>query len=139
MIVIQNSVFKQYLATLKEREVAPSLHADYTKWLRYYLNFCDMYQVRGDNHKRLGLFMEKLNGKHEPEEQRQLALHAVSLFFESQEPTTADLDGDDTKASQVSEMNAAGPESEAMPVQVHQSARGMRVSQYNDAGYQVSA
>ena len=47
MIVIQNSVFKQYLATLKEREVAPSLYADYTKWLRYYLNFCAMYQVHG--------------------------------------------------------------------------------------------
>lgn len=34
-----------------------------------------------------------MKGKHEPEEQRQLALHAISLFFESQESATAGLPG----------------------------------------------
>lgn len=42
-------------------------------------------------------------------------------------------------ASQFAEMNAAGYETEAMPVQVPQSARSMRVSRYNDAGFQMKS
>ena len=45
MIPIPDDILKQYEAVLKKRAVAISLHADYKKWLRYYLDFRSKYPL----------------------------------------------------------------------------------------------
>jgi hypothetical protein len=53
MINIQNSVFDNYVASLKKQEIPPALHADYKKWLRYYLDFCAKYVESVDKSERI--------------------------------------------------------------------------------------
>jgi hypothetical protein len=62
-------------------EVAPSSHAEYLQWLRYYLDYCDKDQVTCAKSERVRLFCEKLREKKQTPEQKQRAAHAVPLYF----------------------------------------------------------
>lgn len=84
MINIDNMVFDNYVAVLKKREIPPALHADYKKWLRYYLDFCAKYVVTADKSERLDQFIEKLRSKKQSETQCRQATLAVSVYFEMQ-------------------------------------------------------
>lgn len=63
MLLIPNEVFNRYVAHLKKYGVADASHADYRKWLRYFLDFCDKYPVPDAKSNRVRLFCEKLRDK----------------------------------------------------------------------------
>ena len=82
MLLIPNTVFTKYVAHLKKREIPVDLFAEYKKWLRYFLDFCDKYPVPEDKSERVRLFCGKLKDKKQTKEQQKRAAHAVSLYFE---------------------------------------------------------
>ena len=82
MLLIPNSVFNRYVVYLNQRGIKAGLNAEYKKWLRYYLDFCDKYPVPDAKSERVRLFCEKLRNKKQSEAQRERAAHAVSLYFE---------------------------------------------------------
>ena len=71
-----------YLAYLGKRGVPVSRFAEYKKWLRYYLDFCDKYPVPDAKSERVRLFADKLRGKKQSQAQLERAAHAVALYFE---------------------------------------------------------
>ncbi len=82
MIAIPSSILSRYENVLKRNEFSSACIANSKKWLRYYHDYCEKYPVPDDNSERVRLFCEKLREKKQPEQQRQQAAHAVSLFFE---------------------------------------------------------
>lgn len=84
MFIIPNTVLTHYAYLLKSNEIIGDRFADYKKWLRYYLDFCDKHPVPDAKSERVRMFCEKLREKKQNEQQRQQAAHAVSLYFEMQ-------------------------------------------------------
>lgn len=132
MLLVPRDLYALYAAHLKLRDIVPSQHAEYKKWLRYFLDFCDKYSPPASKSERIRLFCEKLLEKRQTEAQRGRAAHAISLFFEMQDAEPANPDGvgypeevmADSVVSRVNE--SAG---EWLP-----SSRGS--SGYTEAGYQ---
>jgi hypothetical protein len=56
----------------------------YTKWLRFYWDFCQKYQHNPLYANSLPLFLKKLQDKQQSEQQQQEAHQAVSLFYAMQ-------------------------------------------------------
>lgn len=84
MLPIPNDISAQYQVVLDRRKVPVSLHADYRKWLRYYLDFRNKYPPPDSRSDHVRLFIGKLRDKKQSQEQQKQAAHALSLFFESQ-------------------------------------------------------
>ncbi|NTW87608.1 MAG: integron integrase [Desulfobulbaceae bacterium] len=84
MILIPNDLLLRYMSHLKVRGIEIARYAEYKKWLRYYLDFCDKYPVPEGLAERVRLFMGKLQSKKQSEAQRACAAHAISLYFEMQ-------------------------------------------------------
>lgn len=82
MIRIPDSIFSEYAAHLKNRNVPPARFSEYKKWLRYYLDFFCKYRLTDAKAERVRLFCEKLKEKKQTEDQRERAAHAISLFLE---------------------------------------------------------
>ncbi len=65
---------------------SPATHSQgilYTKWLRFYWDFCHKYRHDSFHSDSLPLFLKKLQDKHQSRQQKQ-AQQAVSLFYEMQ-------------------------------------------------------
>jgi integron integrase len=88
MQLISNDILAHYEAALKTRAVPVSRHAEYRKWLRYYLDFRSKYPFPDSKSEQVRAFIEKFRKKNQSHEQQQQAAHAVSLFFESQRQKT---------------------------------------------------
>jgi hypothetical protein len=84
MQLIPDDILAQYEAALTTRAVPVFRHAEYRKWLRYYLDFRSTYPLPDSQSGQVRAFIEKLRQKNQSSEQQQQAAHAVSLFFESQ-------------------------------------------------------
>jgi site-specific recombinase XerD len=84
MQLIPDDILAQYEAALKTRAVPVFRHAEYRKWLRYYLDFRSKYPLPDSQSGQVRAFIEKLRKKNQSHEQQKQAAHAVSLFFESQ-------------------------------------------------------
>jgi len=84
MLTLPTDILAQYEAVLKKRKVPVSFHADYRKWLSYYLDFRSKYQLPDSKSEQVRLFIGKLQDKKQSQEQQKQAAHALSLFFESQ-------------------------------------------------------
>lgn len=84
MQTIPADILEQYLAVLKKRAVPVFRHADYRKWLRYFLDFRSKYPLPEPGSEQVRLFIRKLQEKKQSPEQQKQAAHALSLFFESQ-------------------------------------------------------
>jgi integron integrase len=84
MQLIPDDILAQFEAALKTRAVSVSRHAEYRKWLRYYLDFRSKYPLPDSQSGQVRAFIEKLRKKNQSHEQQKQAAHAVSLFFESQ-------------------------------------------------------
>ncbi len=84
MQTIPADIWEQYSAVLKKRAVHVSHHADYRKWLRYYLDFQSKYSLPASRSEHVRLFIQKLREKKQTPEQQKQAAHALSLFFELQ-------------------------------------------------------
>jgi integron integrase len=83
MKTVPEDISKQYSAVLNKRAVPVSRHPDYRKWLRYFLDFQNKYQLPGPRSEQVRLFIQKLQDKKQSPEQQKQAAHAVSLYFES--------------------------------------------------------
>jgi len=96
MLKIPDNILVQYGAILTKKGLAVSVHSDYKKWLRYFLDFCGKYPVPDSKSERVRLFIQKLREKKQTPDQQKQAAHAVSLYFESiragLEPTLAIVD-----------------------------------------------
>lgn len=60
VLLIPKAIFKGYIDHLNKRKIPPTRFAEYQKWLRYYLDFCDKYPVPSNKADRIRLFCEKL-------------------------------------------------------------------------------
>lgn len=60
MISISPDILEQYDVVLKRRGIPASRHADYKKWLRYFLDYCGKYSVPASKSDQVRLFVEKL-------------------------------------------------------------------------------
>jgi hypothetical protein len=78
---IPSDILTQFEAVLKKRAVPVSRHADYRKWLRYYLDFRGKYTLPDSKAEHVRLFIEKLREKNQTHEQQKQAAHALSLFL----------------------------------------------------------
>jgi len=81
MIQIPPHLFSQYRSFCADNGVNGNDFADYQKWLRYFLDFCEKYRITGNDAERAGLFLDKLRQKGQSEEKRQQAGKAVSCYF----------------------------------------------------------
>lgn len=79
---IPNDILEQFFAVLKKRAVPASRHADYRKWLQYFLDFKNKYSLPETRSEQVRLFVQKLRDKKQTPEQQKQAAHAVSLYFE---------------------------------------------------------
>jgi hypothetical protein len=84
MQVIPTDILEQYSAILKKRAVPLYRYADYRKWLRYFLDFRCKHPMPESRSEQVRLFVLKLREKKQSPEQQKQAVHALSLFFESQ-------------------------------------------------------
>ena len=162
MLLVPNAVFTQYEAILKKRRIAISRFAEYKKWLRYYLDFCDKYPVPDSKSERVRLFTEKLREKKQSEAQRERAAFAVSLYFEMQKqeyPAAGSRDecskpgcGEesisyesikkDSTAEQITVQTSPHPERHPQPLpqdNFQPSRPIVRSSFYTEAGYEVKS
>jgi hypothetical protein len=150
MLLVPSTLYAQYAAHLKSCEIPAAHHSEYKKWLRYFLDFCAKYAPSESKSQQVHLFCEKLRDKRQSEAQRERAAHAVSLFFEMQQPSVpANSDGieysDGGKAvndgvSAVNEpsgswLPSSDPASASPEPRQLSTARG--ASGYAEAGYQV--
>lgn len=120
MIQLPSHLFKQYQSFSADNGVSDNEFADYLKWLRYFLDFSEKYQITGDDKQRIDSFLDKLRQKGQSEARRQQAGQAVLLYF-------------------TMIRSGAGNESSARPappVQLGQTDNSSRKSLYNVAGYQ---
>jgi len=155
MITIPNEVFAKYIAYLNKTGVPASSYAEYKKWLRYYLDFCDKYPVPESKSERVRLFTDKLQDKKQSLALRQRAANAVSLYYQMEKQETREehessssLSGDEpyendhVKPKPLSaETAGAYRQPQTVPqalTQAHpQQFRTIaRTSNYNEAGYQ---
>ncbi len=66
---IPRDILTQYEAVLKKRAVTVSRHADYRKWLRYYIDFRGKYALPDSKSDQVRLYIEKLQEKNQTPEQ----------------------------------------------------------------------
>jgi hypothetical protein len=78
MILLPRHLLDQYRSFFANSGFMDRDVADYLKWLRYFFDFCEKYQVAGDEEERCTLFLGKLKQKGQAEEKRQQAQHAVT-------------------------------------------------------------
>lgn len=81
---IPRDILTEFEAVLKKKAVPAARHADYRKWLMYYLDFKGKYSLPESRSEHVRLFIEKLKKKNQSPEQQKQAAHALSLFFETQ-------------------------------------------------------
>lgn len=83
MQLIPSDIWATYSAVLKKRAIPVTRHADYRKWLRYFLDFRSKYPLPTSRAEQVRLFIQKLHEKRQTPEQQKQAAHALSLYFET--------------------------------------------------------
>ena len=78
---IPKDILIQFDAILKQRNIPLSSHADYRKWLRYFLDYRAKYSPPDAKTDQVRLFAEKLRSKNQTAKQLEEAADAVSLLF----------------------------------------------------------
>lgn len=147
MLLIPNEVVARYTAHLKTVGIPAVHHADYRKWVRYFLDFCDKYPVSAVKSERVRLFCEKLQEKKQSERLREQAAHAVSLYFEMKQqeslkqlnmnaPVEPGEEGRKEIGLSEGESAAKKPSLESS-AELQQSLVSRSASPFREAGYQV--
>lgn len=149
MLLIPNAVFSRYAVHLNTRGVAPAQHADYKKWLRYFLDFCNKYPVPAAKSECVRLFCEKLRGKKQSERQQEQAAHALSLYFEMEQQESLKHFRENFISKPVQKvMKPVEPtegETAAKKIslksyeELHQATEPRSSSQFSEAGYRVKS
>jgi integron integrase len=84
MMPVPLPILTKFNAILEKQAVPSTLRADYKKWLRYFLDFCNKYSVPETRPDQVRLFIDKLREKKQTLAQQKQAAQAVSLYFEIQ-------------------------------------------------------
>jgi len=63
MLAIPSRLHTQFREYLRDKTVPPNTQAAYTKWLRYYLDFCQKYHCPHEDRASLPHFLQKLQDK----------------------------------------------------------------------------
>lgn len=121
MFQLPDQLTIQYREFLATRGVKVELLGEYLKWLRFFLDFCEKYEIEGLDTDRLRRFIQKLKEKNQSEDQRRRAYHAVSLYFEM-----LPFDNSSEKSAEMT----------AEPVLQKSAVSVARKSFYSEAGYQ---
>lgn len=87
MLNIPAALFTKYTLLLNQKSVPVSVHNNYKKWLRYYLDFCHKYCHRYVDRESLKHFMIKLHEKNQPLSMQEEAGKAVAIYYEMLEAT----------------------------------------------------
>ena len=82
MLKIPSALQTQFETCLRNTTMPKHVQAAYTKWLRYYLDFCQRYHFPHAQKESLPRFLHKLQEKKQTKAQQQQASHAVSLYYE---------------------------------------------------------
>ena len=82
MLQIPPKIRAQFDTMLIEKNIPKSAHADYRKWLRYYLDFCHTYHFDNSKKESLPHFIKKLNDKRQTIGQQKQAHQAISIYYE---------------------------------------------------------
>ena len=64
---IPDNIYKQYVPFLKQKEILSNQIPSYSKWLRYYLDFCNKYSHDTSLSNSLSHFIQKLKQKNQSE------------------------------------------------------------------------
>ncbi len=91
MLNIPAALFNKYSLLLNKESVPGSVHNNYKKWLRYYLDFCHKYCHPYADEESLKYFMIKLHEKNQSPAMQEEAAKAVSLYYEMLQPTSRSL------------------------------------------------
>ena len=81
MQTIPSDILAKFSAVLEKRAVPVSLHEDYKKWLRYYLDFRSKYNLPDSRSEHVRMFIQKLQDKGQTIEQQKQAAHALSYYL----------------------------------------------------------
>jgi integron integrase len=81
---IPGDILTQFNAVLTQKAVPSSLHNDYRKWLKYYLDFRVKYPPPDIKSEQVRLFIEKMRSKGKTGKDLYHAAQALSLFFSLQ-------------------------------------------------------
>jgi len=73
---------EQFEEHLGKRTIAKALHGVYTKWLRYYLDFCQKYSSPPSQGQSLPQFIQKLQEKKQTKAQQEQVATAIRLYYE---------------------------------------------------------
>ncbi|MBI5328790.1 MAG: integron integrase [Deltaproteobacteria bacterium] len=82
MLNIPAALFTKYNLLLNKKSVSISVHNNYKKWLRYYLDFCHKYCHRYADRESLKHFIIKLHEKHQSLAMQEEAARAVGFYYE---------------------------------------------------------
>jgi integron integrase len=82
MLNLPSALRTEFDACLRNAAIPKPAHGAYTKWLRYYLDFCRKYHFPHSEQESLPHFLHKLQEKKQTQAQQQQASHAVSLYDE---------------------------------------------------------
>jgi integron integrase len=80
MLQLPSALRTAFETCLRDAAIPKPAHAAYTKWLRYYLDFCQKYHVPHAQQESLPRFLHKLQEKKQTQAQQQQASHAISLY-----------------------------------------------------------
>jgi len=138
MIAIPSAIHAQFAQFLIGQALPPTVRGFYTKWLRFYWDFCHKYRHDPLHSDSLPLFVKKLQDKHQSEPQRKQAQQAISLFYEMQtaalrSPVNAKLV---SVVSVVTHDPIKGTSSQAL---TDQSQHKLTVSGFNEASRDSAA
>jgi integron integrase len=81
MLQLPLALRAEFYTSLRRAGIPKSAHAVYTKWLRYYLDFCQKYHIPHAQQASLPRFLHKLQEKQQTQAQQQQASHAVSIYY----------------------------------------------------------
>lgn len=128
MLRVPADLIAQYQLYMDQNGIDLSRHDEYIKWLRFFLDFCEKYQVNGVESVRLHLFINKLKEKRQSQDQRRRAYHAISLYFKM---SNVAKDSIQRPTPSIEEQALLAPSVMTAP-----DVNTVRKSFYSEAGYQ---
>ena len=81
MVQLPDHLIARYQAYCRGCGIKDAERADYLKWLRFFLDFSEKYQVTGEPDERIQKFVGKLQEKKQNEDRCRKARHAVFLYL----------------------------------------------------------
>ena len=123
MLTIPTSLAHKYESLLIQLNVPVNQRAYFYKWLRYYLDFCNKYQLETSDKFNFSAFNEKLRDKNQSDTQRQQAKQAISIFYKGigsrKNNISTSINESTFKHKSIHSPKATGTRSSSLPVTIN--------------------